>query len=90
MDGSSVADCKKNDGLGRIRTGDLRHVKTEGSESFMTFSVTSKELAITTERQAHLRELSDRFLSVILQVLRTHVVSVSLGNYIQPWLDAPR
>jgi len=29
MDGSSVADCKKNDGLGRIRTGDLRRVKTE-------------------------------------------------------------
>jgi len=27
MDGSNVCDCKKNDGLGRIRTGDLRHVK---------------------------------------------------------------
>ena len=27
MDGSRVADFKKNDGLGRIRTGDLRHVK---------------------------------------------------------------
>ena len=27
MDGSRVADSKNNDGLGRIRTGDLRHVK---------------------------------------------------------------
>jgi len=27
MDGSGVADRKKNDGLGRIRTGDLRRVK---------------------------------------------------------------
>ena len=27
MDGSHVSDCKKNDGLGRIRTGDLRRVK---------------------------------------------------------------
>ena len=27
MDGSNVSDRKKNDGLGRIRTGDLRHVK---------------------------------------------------------------
>ena len=27
MDASSMADCKKNDGLGRIRTGDLRRVK---------------------------------------------------------------
>ena len=27
LDGSNVADSKKNDGLGRIRTGDLRHVK---------------------------------------------------------------
>ena len=28
MDGSRAADFKKKDGLGRIRTGDLRHVKT--------------------------------------------------------------
>gem|GEM_PF-5494409 len=27
MDGSNTSDCKKNDGLGRIRTGDLRRVK---------------------------------------------------------------
>ena len=27
IDGSRVANSKKNDGLGRIRTGDLRHVK---------------------------------------------------------------
>jgi hypothetical protein len=27
MDGSSMADSKKNDGLGRIGTDDLRHVK---------------------------------------------------------------
>ena len=31
--------AKKNDGLGRIRTGDLRHVKTEDSEPFAAFSV---------------------------------------------------
>ena len=29
MNGSSVADSQNNDGLGRIRTGDLRRVKTE-------------------------------------------------------------
>jgi len=39
MDGSNVCDCKKNDGLGRIRTGDLRHVKTEDLAVFEAFSV---------------------------------------------------
>jgi hypothetical protein len=34
-----VADCKKNDGIGRIRTGDLRHVKTEDLGFFEAFSV---------------------------------------------------
>jgi hypothetical protein len=29
MDGVSVSDGQKNDGLGRIRTGDLRHVKED-------------------------------------------------------------
>ena len=38
MDGSSVSDCKKNDGLGRIRTGDLRRVKTEDLGVFEAFS----------------------------------------------------
>ncbi len=28
IDGSSVSDYKKNDQFGRIRTGDLHHVKT--------------------------------------------------------------
>ena len=38
-DVSSVADCKKNDGLGRIQTGDLRRVKTEDLELSEAFSV---------------------------------------------------
>jgi len=29
MNGSSEADCKRNDGFGLIRTGDPRNVKTE-------------------------------------------------------------
>jgi len=36
-DASSVSGCKKNDELGRIRTGDLRRVKTDDfgfSEAF--------------------------------------------------------
>ncbi len=37
MDGSSVSDCKKNAGLGRIRTGDLRRVKTEDLGVFEEF-----------------------------------------------------
>jgi len=39
IDGCSVSDCKKNDGLGRIRTGDLRRVKTEDSGLSKAFSV---------------------------------------------------
>ena len=37
MDGSNVSDRKKNDGLGRIRTGDLRHVKTEAFKLNLSF-----------------------------------------------------
>ena len=46
MDGSIVADSKKNDGLGRIRTGDLRHVKTEDlglSEAFSVDVITTRK-----------------------------------------------
>ena len=39
MNGSSVADSQKNDGLGRIRTGDLRRVKTEAFGLSAAFSV---------------------------------------------------
>jgi len=41
MDGSNVCDCKKNDGLGRIRTGDLRHVKAGIFEFILLFEVSS-------------------------------------------------
>jgi hypothetical protein len=34
-----MSDCKKNDGLEEIRTGDLRRVKTEGLALFEAFSV---------------------------------------------------
>ena len=33
-----MADCKKNNGLGRIRTGDLRHVKAEFLRRSAVFS----------------------------------------------------
>ncbi len=46
--GFSVADCKKNDGLGRIRTGDLRRVKTEDLGLFEAFAVGE-----TTTRKAN-------------------------------------
>jgi hypothetical protein len=39
MNGSSEADCKKNDGFGLIRTGDPRNVKTEDLGLFKAFSV---------------------------------------------------
>jgi hypothetical protein len=39
MDGSNASDYKKNDGLGRTRTGDLRRVKTEALGVFEAFSV---------------------------------------------------
>jgi hypothetical protein len=38
MDGFSISDCKNNDGLGRIRTGDLRRVKTEDLSFISAFS----------------------------------------------------
>jgi hypothetical protein len=34
----NISECKKNDGLGRIRTGDLRHVKTGGLPLEKAFS----------------------------------------------------
>jgi hypothetical protein len=39
MNGSSEADCKRNDGFGLIRTGDPRNVKTEDLGLFKAFSV---------------------------------------------------
>jgi len=47
MDGSNVADLQKNDGLGRIRTGDLRRVKAEDFRFSKAFS-----LGDTTTRKA--------------------------------------
>ena len=38
-DACSVANSQNNDGLGRIRTGDLRRVKTEDLGVFEAFSV---------------------------------------------------
>jgi hypothetical protein len=55
MDGSSAAVCKKKDFLGRIRTGDLRRMKTEDlthAASFSHSSAVSSEVsvgAITTK-----------------------------------------
>jgi hypothetical protein len=48
MDVSSMADCKNNDGLGRIRTGDLCRVKPEVLGGFDVFSVGD-----TTARKAN-------------------------------------
>jgi len=59
MDAFSVADCKKNDGLGRIRTGDLRRVKTEASgfssevlADFSEWFAASAQPGETTTRKA--------------------------------------
>jgi hypothetical protein len=41
----NMSDCKKNDGPGRIRTGDLRRVKTEDSglsEAFFGADMTTR------------------------------------------------
>ena len=55
MEGSNVSDCKKNDGLGRIRTGDLRRVKAEDSaleKAFSRISGLLLEVDETTTRNA--------------------------------------
>jgi len=49
-DGCSVSDCKKNDGLGRIRTGDLRRVKTEDLALRVAFSDFSALSSVTVAR----------------------------------------
>jgi hypothetical protein len=50
IDCSRVADSKKKDGIGLIRTGDLRHVKTEDLAISAPFSDAESDGDITTRK----------------------------------------
>ena len=72
---------KKPDGLGRIRTGDLRRVKAEDLAISAPFSDVESDGDMTPEKPKPRHGWSDRFLWVVLRVLRTCVVSVLLDSY---------
>ncbi len=88
MDGSNYSEFKKNDGLGRIRTGDLRRVKTEVSASNLALSVFAALFCAavlrdptTTKKASSLHALFDRHAFEGLQAVRTRAAAVSLGSY---------
>jgi len=58
LDGSSLADSKKNDGLGRIRTGDLRHVKADDLAFILAFSDSSAPFSVAAPLETTTRKAS--------------------------------
>jgi len=86
IDGSSVTDFKKNDGLCRILTGDLRHVKA-GSLALAPLFLDRSEVFLDTLRitlgqgmQVLHRAPTDKCAFEVLPALRTCGVAVSLGS----------
>jgi hypothetical protein len=78
MEGSNVSDCKKNDGLGRIRTGDLSRVKARvDPRLFPPCQVAVKQ---PQERQTPRRAPFDIYASAVLQALRACGATESLGS----------
>jgi integrase len=90
MDGSRAADFKKKDGLGRIRTGDLRHVKTP----FMAPSAVPNPPTPQYNRLDHEpflvpQVLSDLALQFTLDDLTTYVErrKYGLSKYSIDWIN---